>query len=110
MGWNELHDLAIKNEAAEIKDSVLLRGTIVRERAELSGMMPIHKACMYGRLAAFQELQELGMQRIVCIIRLNLNINSFWSAPQFKPLFISGADVKCETNWGSNCLHWVVKG
>ena len=60
MGWNELHDLAIANNAAEIKDSVLLRGTIVRERSELTGMMPIHKACMYGRLAAFQELQEMG--------------------------------------------------
>jgi hypothetical protein len=74
MGWNELHDLAIKNEASEIKDSVLLRGTIVRERSELTGMMPIHKACMYGRLAAFQELQELGMpccESIVSIIRLN---------------------------------------
>jgi hypothetical protein len=60
MGWSELHDLAIKNEASEIKDSVLLRGNIVKERAELSGMTPIHKACMYGRLSAFQELQELG--------------------------------------------------
>lgn len=61
MGWNELHTLAINNDAAEIKDSVLVRGTIVRERADLTGMMPIHKACMYGRLQAFQELQEMGM-------------------------------------------------
>ena len=104
MGWNELHDLAIKNEAAEIKDSVLLRGTIVRERAELSGMMPIHKACMYGRLAAFQELQELGV--------LNLFAHTSFCSCLYELgiLFISGADVKCETNWGSNCLHWVVKG
>lgn len=60
MGWNELHTLATNNDAAEIKDSVLARGTIVRERADLTGMMPIHKACMYGRLQAFQELQEMG--------------------------------------------------
>jgi ankyrin repeat protein len=60
MGWNELHTLAINNDASEIKESVLLRGTIVRERTELTGMMPIHKACMYGRLLAFQELLEMG--------------------------------------------------
>ena len=60
MGWNELHALAVSNDAAEIKESILGRGTIVRERTELTGMMPIHKACMYGRYAAFQELYELG--------------------------------------------------
>jgi hypothetical protein len=60
MGWNELHQLAVNNDAAEIKESVLGRGTIVRERTELTGMMPIHKACMYGRYAAFLELYELG--------------------------------------------------
>ena len=60
MGWYELHNLAIKNEPVEIKDSVLIRGAIVRERAELSVMTALHKACMYGRLSVFQELLELG--------------------------------------------------
>ncbi len=64
MGWSELHDLAIKNEPAEIKDSVLIAGNIVRERADLSGMTPILKACMYGRLGAFLELQELGARAL----------------------------------------------
>jgi hypothetical protein len=68
MGWNELHTLAIDNNVAEIKDSVLVRGTIVRERAELSGMMPIHKACMYGRLLAFQELLEMGTCYSICSV------------------------------------------
>jgi hypothetical protein len=65
MGWSELHDLAIKNEPAEIKDSVLIAGNIVRERADLSGMTPILKACMYGRLGAFLELQELGARAVL---------------------------------------------
>jgi hypothetical protein len=63
MGWIKLHDLAIKNEPSEIKDSVLIAGN-VRERVDLTGMTPILIACMYGRLGAFLELQELGARAL----------------------------------------------
>jgi len=58
----------------------MVQGTIVRERTQLTGMQPIHKACMYGQKAAVEQLKELG------------------------------ADIRCTTNWGSTCLHWTVKG
>ncbi len=61
---SKLHDLAIKNEPSEIKDSVLIAGNIVRERANLTGMTPVLKACMYGRLGAFLELQDLGARAL----------------------------------------------
>ena len=70
----ELYTLTINNDVAEMKDSVLMRGTIVRERADLTRMMPIHQACMYGRLTAFQELQEIGKRfGKIYVVELSFN-------------------------------------
>ena len=43
-------------------------------------MSPLHKACQYGRDSNVEKLLE------------------------------EGADVKVKNHWGSNCLHWTVKG
>mmetsp|Transcript_88774 Transcript_88774/g.129799 ORF Transcript_88774/g.129799 Transcript_88774/m.129799 type:complete len:146 (+) Transcript_88774:53-490(+) len=80
MPWNGLHAHAMNGKSNEIKEEILMEGTICRERTQLTGMQPIHKACMYGQKAAVDQLFELG------------------------------ADIKCTTNWGSTCLHWIVKG
>jgi len=64
----------------QIKDEIYKKGKIVREKTELTGMSSLHKACQYGRDSNVEKLLE------------------------------EGADVRVTNHWGSNCLHWTVKG
>mmetsp|Transcript_39793 Transcript_39793/g.77923 ORF Transcript_39793/g.77923 Transcript_39793/m.77923 type:complete len:167 (-) Transcript_39793:308-808(-) len=80
MGWNALHLRAMEGNVEIIHEEIYKKGTVVKERAELTGMSPLHKACQYGMLRAVEEL-----------------INE-------------GADVLAVNDWNSTPLHWLVKG
>ena len=71
---------ALLSRVDQIKDEIYKKGKLVKEKTELTGMAPLHKACQYGRDSNVEKLLE------------------------------EGADVKVKNHWGSNCLHWTVKG
>uniref|UniRef100_A0A6U4KGG9 Uncharacterized protein n=1 Tax=Hemiselmis andersenii TaxID=464988 RepID=A0A6U4KGG9_HEMAN len=80
MGWNALHLRAMEGNVEVIHEEIYKKGTVVRERAELTGMSPLHKACQYGQARAVEELIK------------------------------EGADVLAVNDWNSTPLHWLVKG
>eukprot|EP00281_Chroomonas_sp_CCMP1168_P024690 CAMPEP_0206237624 /NCGR_PEP_ID=MMETSP0047_2-20121206/14367_1 /ASSEMBLY_ACC=CAM_ASM_000192 /TAXON_ID=195065 /ORGANISM="Chroomonas mesostigmatica_cf, Strain CCMP1168" /LENGTH=155 /DNA_ID=CAMNT_0053662077 /DNA_START=175 /DNA_END=642 /DNA_ORIENTATION=- len=70
----------MEGKVENIHDEIYKKGTVVMERTELTGMLPLHKACQYGQVRAVEELIK------------------------------EGADVLATNDWNSTCLHWLVKG
>jgi len=79
-GWNALHLKAMEGNVEVIHEEIYKKGTIVRQKTELTGMTPLHKACQYGHARAVEELIK------------------------------EGADVLALNDWNSTPLHWLVKG
>ena len=79
-GGGEPGAVALLYRVDQIKDEIYKKGKLVKEKTELTGMAPLHKACQYGRDSNVEKLLE------------------------------EGADIKVKNHWGSNCLHWTVKG
>jgi len=83
-------------------------------------MQPIHKACMYGQKAAVDQVScvlQLLSAATLLLLGLSVLLLPFSDSLQaddpthtYVQLFELGADIKCTTNWGSTCLHWIVKG
>jgi len=95
-------------------------------RTQLTGMQPIHKACMYGQKSAVEQMRELGpvLLSLHCLlpqcaqahdvllastlsISMALSIAhtySLWFNDPIRPPCLSvsareGADIRCATNW-----------